>query len=162
MESERPRRKRRQPTGRPAWIPIVWASAALCVLVGIGLATLYVIKSRAADSRLIGTWKSDADATIADIRTRRPVTEQQELALRKLFGKMTITYDKKTYTSNLEGTVDTEPITIVSKDSDSVSIKVKWALDNSEKVIRIQFVGSDIYWVEIPGFDMRECFRRVS
>jgi hypothetical protein len=107
---------------RRGWNPIVVGVSAASVLVLIALVWMAVhfSKSRRGDPRLIGTWQSDADATIMEIRKARPVTEKQEEAIRKLFGKMKITYTDATVTIELNGVVDTQPYQVVSKDGESV------------------------------------------
>ncbi len=113
-ESQRPatrRPKRRRPPTRRGWNPVVVGTSAagiLLVLVVVVWAAVYFSKSRRGDSRLLGTWQSDAGATIAEIRKTRPVTDKQEQAMRKLFGKMKITYTNSTITTDFDGTVDSQ------------------------------------------------------
>src|SRR5262249_34669970 len=111
-----PRRQRKVPLR--GWKPIViGASAAAVLLVVIALVWMAVHFSRArrGDPRLIGTWQSDADATITELRKARPVTDKQEEAMRKLFGNMKITYTDATITTELNGVVDTQPYQVVSR-----------------------------------------------
>jgi hypothetical protein len=132
----------------------------LVVAVAV-LVAVYLVKFRAGDPRLIGTWKSDADATIAEMRKSRAVTDKQEVALRKLFGKMTITYTAKTLTTDFEGAVDTQPYQILSKDRDSVVLKAWFSASKKDEQFRIRFTDSDTYWVDLEQFNVSECFRRV-
>lgn len=159
----RPRPRRRRPAHRrnPA---LVWGSVAAAVVVALGvtLVAVHFVKSRRGDPRLIGAWKSDADATIAALRKKRPVTEKQEQFMRTLFGKMTITYTATNHTWELDGTVETQPYTVVSRDGDCIGLKTRSALKkDQDEVYRICFVGDDEYWVEVTWSDVVECFRRV-
>jgi hypothetical protein len=118
-------RGRRKPQRQGGKAIAVWASVAGAVVIAAVavVVTVQVVKARRTDPRLYGTWKSDADATIAEMRKTRPVTDDQEQKLRMLFGKMTVTYTATTVTSDLDGTVETQPYQVVSKDATSVQIK---------------------------------------
>jgi hypothetical protein len=152
--------KRRRPTRRSN--PIVIGASAIggLLFIVIGVAAIMQFSKR-GDPRLLGTWQSDADATIAEMKKNRPVTDQQEQALRKLFGKMKLTYSAKTVTSELDGTVDTQPYQIVRKEGDAIVVKSWSALSKKDEEYRINFVGPDTYWVEVPQFSLTECFRRI-
>ena len=100
-------------------------------------------KARRAEPRLIGTWRSDADATIAELRKTQTVTEEREQGLRKLFGKMKITYTDKMFTTELDGVVNSQPYQVISKDATSVVIKTKPDLLNQDGLVRIRFIGND-------------------
>src|SRR5262249_8038814 len=123
-------------------------------------------KSSRGEPRLIGTWQSDADATIADQRRIRPVTDSQEAALRKLFGRMKITYTETTFTTDFDGKLETKPYQVVRKSSDSVVIKAHSALSNQEEEITIRFMDPNTYRVEIRSELLRsplnEYFKRVN
>jgi len=115
-----------------------------------------------SDPRLIGMWQSDADATIAEIRKARPVTPEQEEAMRKSFGKMKITYTDTTCTTDLDGDLDTLTLQVIRKDEDSVVVKVQSGLSTRKEEFRIRFEGSDTYWVDVKEFGLSECFRRIQ
>jgi hypothetical protein len=159
----RPKGRRKIP--RRKWNPVITAaSAAGVVLVVVVLAWMawHFSKSWRGESRLIGTWQSDADATITELRKSRPVTNKQEQAMRKLFGRMKITYTKTTLTTDFDGSLDTQPYQVVSKDRDSVVIKSWFALSKKDEQFRIRFIGSDVYWVDVEQFALSECFRRIE
>ena len=161
-DSVRPRRQRKVP--RRGWKPIViGASAAAVLLVVIALiwTAVHFSKSRRGDPRLIGTWQSDADATIMELQKARPVSDKQEVAMRELFGKMKVTYTDATITTELNGVVDTQPYQVVSRDGDSVVVKSWSALSKKDEQWRLRFIGSDTYWVDVEQFALSECFRRI-
>jgi hypothetical protein len=165
MDAERPARpKRRRPAPRRGNPALLWGSVAAAVVVAAALVLVAVhfAKSRRGEPRLIGAWKSDADATIAALRKKRPVTDTQEQAMRKLFGKMTITYTATTFTYDLNGTVETLPYTVVSRNGDCIDCKTRGVIKKDEdEVVHICFVGADEYWVETSFSDVVECFRRI-
>lgn len=162
---DEPRPRRRRKAVRRGWNPlVVGGSVAGIVLVVVAVAWIAVRygKSRRGDSRLIGTWQSDANATIAGIKAARTVTDTQEAAMRKLFGRMKLTYTADTITTELDGPPDTQPYQVVSKDGDSVVIKSWFALSKKDEQFRIRFVGNDTYWVDVEQFSISECFRRIQ
>jgi hypothetical protein len=137
-------------------------SAAVAVL-GAGVwSAVYFIKSRSNEAQLLGAWKSDADATIAEMRKTRPVTDKQEEELRKIFGRMTITYSSNSLTTQMDGVVETAAYEIVSKDRDFALIKVHSPQSKKEVQYSVQFADRDTYWVETGEMRVRECFRRVK
>jgi hypothetical protein len=170
MEPKRPGdgtlrpRGRRKPQRRGGKAIVVWASVAGAVVIAAVavIVAVQVVKERRTDPRLYGTWKSDTDATIAEMRKTRPVTDDQEQKLRMLFGKMKVTYTATTVTSDLDGTVETQPYQVVSKDATSVQIKSPSPLLKKDEVFRIRFVGPDTHWIDEPHFQVSECFRRID
>lgn len=169
MESRQRRddspRRTRRPKARRGWNPVVVGvsvAGAVLVVAAIVVAVVYVGKARRGDPRLIGTWQSDADATIADLNTTRTVTDQQEQLMRKLFGRLKVTYTDKTLTTDLDGKVETHPYQVVRQEGDSVVVKSWSDLSKKDEEVRIQFVGNDTYWVHVPQANLRECFRRVK
>jgi hypothetical protein len=113
--------------------------------------------------------KSDADRTIADIRERRPVDDKQEAALRKLFGKMRVTYTPMAFSTELDGKTEWYGYKVLGKDKRSVVIHeiqtmpplVDEILEMSEFTV-IQFDGTDSYWVHDKVGLGREYFKRIQ
>jgi len=134
-----PRPKRRRPAARRGWNPVVVGAsvgAGLLVVAAVVWAAVHFTKSGRGDPRLIGTWKSDADATIAELRKSRPVTDKQEQALRQIFGKLTITYTATAMTTDFEGKVETHSYRMIAKDEDSVVFKTTSAETKAENEVR--------------------------
>jgi hypothetical protein len=82
--------------------------------------------------------------------------------MRKLFGKMKITYTSRDMTVDLDGVVETQPYQVVSRDAESVSIREYSPLEKKDVVVRIRFVDADTYWIDVETFSFSECFRRVK
>lgn len=162
-DSVRPKRRRKRPRRRRNPL-LIGASVAGFVLVVVAVVwtAVHFSRPRPGDPRLIGTWQSDADATIAELRNTRPLTDEQDAKLRTLFGKMKVTYTETTITTDFEGKVDTQPYQVVSKDGDTIMVKSWSALSKQDEVYRIRFVGTDRYWVDVERFAMSECFRRIG
>lgn len=148
-----------------------WVATIALLTSGVLLAALLrlcaVFTSVVTDDRLIGTWQSDADRTIAHYRdSGHPVDDKQETKLRTLFGKMQVTYQSATCTSELNGVVETEPYQVLGRDKHSVAIRIRPSsemdfLELSSFVV-IQFEGPDSYWLVSPGWGNREYFQRIK
>ena len=169
MDSRRPRDnhtiRRRKPKKSNAKPIIIAAAVAGAVVVGFVAVVLImqVAKSRHSDPRLFGTWKSDADATVAEIKkTRTPTDEQEQKLKTMLFGKMKITYTANTVTTDFDGTVESQSYQVVRKDADSVTLKAWSPLTKKDETFRIRFVGTDTYWVDSEVANISECFRRIG
>jgi hypothetical protein len=97
------------------------------------------------------------------MRKKKAVTEKQEEALRKLFGRLRITYTATSLMTDLDGVQETERYQVVSQDGDSIVIR-EWfpASKKKEQQVRIRFIDKDTYWVDVEQFEISECFRRVE
>jgi hypothetical protein len=113
------------------------------------------------EPRLIGSWQSDADSTIAELRRTQPIGIQQEQDLRKHSFKTKVTYTDKMIATEVDRVVEMLPYQVVSKEGDEVVIKAWISATNQDEEVRIRFVGSDRYWLEAKQFGLTECFRRV-
>ncbi len=74
------------------------------------------------DSRLIGTWKSDAQRVAREILARRDIPTSKKRKLRSLFGKLELTFTRTHCQSHLEGHRTIYRYNVVAKDSSSVAI----------------------------------------
>jgi hypothetical protein len=150
------------------WVVVAVLLVASCTLTALVIVlALPAWVDRITDDRLIGAWQSDADRTIAGIRERKPVDDKQEAALRKLFGKLRMTYASTTYSTELDGTTETYKYVVLGKDKHSVVIreverKPSWmdGLELSEFTV-IQFDSPDSFWVYTQIGGIREYFKRI-
>jgi hypothetical protein len=131
----------------------------LVLLAGAIWLTFALLKSR-TDPRLPGTWKSDIETTLAELKKDNPITKEDEDKLRAFFGQMTVTYTNTTVTSEWKKSVESGSYTIVRKDRDIVIIKVQSSKSEKETEISLHFDDDDTYWIAVGG-DL-ECFRRVK
>jgi hypothetical protein len=143
---------------------IIAASVVGAVVVGFVAVVLIVqmAESRHSDPRLFGTWKSDGDATVAEVKKTRTLSDEQEQKLNASVGKMRITYTATTLTTDVDGAVESQSYQVVRKDADSVTIKAWSPLTKEEVNFHIRFDGTDTYWVDFPSGKGSECFRRVG
>ena len=144
----------------------------LAAVVALPIKTAAVVPpiktAQATDDRLLGTWQSDADRTIAGIRERKPVDDKQEAALRTLFGKLRVTYTQNALTTDLDGSVGTGRYEVLGKDKHSVAVReimdkpspLDAVVELSEFSI-LQFDGPDSFWLYTQMGGIREYFKRV-
>jgi hypothetical protein len=151
-------------------------SVALCLVLcgvlqaAILIALVFHLRSpHRIDERLIGSWQSDPDRTIAALRDHRSVDDNQEAALRKLFGKLRVTYTSTTYTTELDDVTESHQYEVLGVDKHSVVIRevnrkpspVDTIFDPTEFTV-IQFEGPDSYWLYSRIGCLRECFKRIK
>ncbi len=154
------------------WKQLAFGLALFASLL-FAVIALVLIPRRVTDERLLGTWQSDAERTIADLQENRTLSEEQLAKLRNLFGTLRITYvGDGTYTCQLTSNDPAEKgrFEILGRDSHSVAIREielkpsvlkSLGIEQSE-ITHIHFDGSDSYWI-IPGLSTsREYFRRVQ
>ena len=150
------------------WQRVAHAALVVAVVSFTSLAFLLFQSIRSTDERLMGTWQSDADRTVAGILENGKVDEKQVEALRNLFGKMRITYASNTLTTELEGRVETCRYVVLGKDQHSVVIReinqqpsVMDDLELSEFIV-IHFEGPNSYWLYTQVGGVQEHFKRVQ
>jgi hypothetical protein len=116
------------------------------------------------DARLVGTWHSDADATIARLR---PANDEEELKWRRKMFKTTLTYTADSITTQIgDGEPDTRPYRVIRKDAKGVTLRFYFAATERDEEVKITFEGSELerptrYWVETTDPPSNECFNRI-
>lgn len=101
---------------------VILLTLAAAVVTAVAFSRL---PPHSADPRLLGTWQSDADETIAELREQHPLTDLQVTRLQEIYGKLRVTYRfDRTATSDFNGFVETDRYAILSRDSDSLELRV--------------------------------------
>jgi hypothetical protein len=111
------------------------------------------------DSRLFGSWRSDARRTYREISARRDIPSARAARLRQLFGKLELRYTKTRCLASLYGDVQTLRYRVVAKDATGVAIVFTDPVSGAETVSHLHFDGS-CYWVCLGS--IREYFRRIE
>jgi len=112
------------------------------------------------DSRLIGTWRSDARKAAIELVARRDIPALKKKKLLSLFGKLELRYTPTCCYSSLNGQVSMNRYSVVAKDSSSVALLVSNPTAGKQ-IVHIHFEGS-YYWTILGSGRMREFFKRVS
>jgi hypothetical protein len=97
------------------------------------------------DSRLIGTWRSDACKTALDIAVRRDISAKKKKELLSIFGKLEVRYTPTHCYSSFEGTTSANRYKVVAKDSSSVALVVANAI-MGDHIVHVHFDGPH-YWL---------------
>jgi hypothetical protein len=112
------------------------------------------------DSRLIGTWRSDARRTIKEIAARRDIPASKRRALARLFGKLELRYTRTHCHTKYESHSSINRYTVLAKDISSVALLTTTPLAGMQ-IHHIHFEG-DYYWIFLGSGKVREFFRRVT
>lgn len=111
------------------------------------------------DTRLIGTWRSDARRTGLEIKDRRDITTAARRKLLRLFGRLELRYTRTRCYSSLNGQVWVARYTVVAKDSSSVALLMRSPITGGE-IVHVHFEKGH-YWVVLGSGRTREFFKRV-
>ena len=125
-------------------------------------------KGEPPEERLKGTWRSDADRTVAEWREHRPLTDEQAGKLRNFFGKLRVTYSDRSVAYDFSGMSAGEtdrlsvsgPFSVVARDASSVVINSPVPGSNLRALVHLRFCDSDTYWVQSDLSPLREYFTR--
>ena len=147
------------------------AQSVLLIVLLLVTATVMALiwPGHRTDSRLLGTWQSDADLTVKSILGEPPYDKKREAKLRKLFGKMRITWTTTHCKTDFDGYVDSGTYKVLATDKNSVVIHSDdpkpSPLDGLDLNLStfhvIHFVGRDAYWLDTQ-WGMQEYFKRVE
>lgn len=147
-------------------IAVVAIASAGILLAVVAVTVVSLLRAtRQSDERLIGTWQSDADRTLAAARQLRPVDEKQEALLRKLFGKLRVTYTGTAYTTELDGVTESCRYEVLGRDKLSVVIREVEPKPSPLEVTAftlIHFDGPDSYWLYTKIGGIPEYFKRIK
>jgi hypothetical protein len=113
------------------------------------------------DTRLIGTWRSDAPRTLKELAARRDFAPDQRRGLSRLFGKLELRFTKTRCFSTLDGHTESAPYTVVAKDSSSVATVSPDLLTGTPGISHIHFEGSR-FWIHVGTGALREFFKRLG
>ena len=120
--------------------------------------------ARLQDERLIGTWQSDAERTVAVMREQGRLNNKHSAALCKMFGKLRVTYTRTGITSELDGVTEVSRYEVLGRDKLSVVIREVESkpspLELTEFAV-IHFEGPDSYWLYTKIGGIQEFFKRV-
>ncbi len=114
---------------------------------------------RMTDSRLLGTWRSDARRTGREISARRDIPTSKATRLRRLFGKLELRYTKNRCYATLGGDTQTSRYRVVARDASTVALVFVNPVTGAETVSHVHFDGEH-HWICLGS--IREYFRRTD
>ena len=110
------------------------------------------------DSRIWGTWRSDARRTAREIAWN-DIPAHKKKKLISLFGKLELRYTRTRCYATLNGQTEVLHYKVVAKDSDSLAIVSDDSLGGKPVISHIHFDGP-YFWVNIGNGQLREFFKR--
>jgi hypothetical protein len=122
--------------------------------------SLSVVASDMHDSRLIGTWRSDARKTALEIAARRDLRLAKNKKLLSLFGKLELRYTKNLCYSRFKDHESVSAYKVVAKDDYSVALVTVNPIAGKQ-IVHIHYDGNH-YWVPLGSSGLRELFKRVK
>jgi hypothetical protein len=130
-------------------LPFIFIGLTIC-----GCASNY-------DSRLVGTFVSDKDETMAYLKSAGKFTERQLSVYSRLLGKLRIECDGVTEVSIMEDFTDSQPLRVIERTSEYVVTESEVL---GYKVQHKIIFTEDGYWVTggLTGPDYREKFKRLD
>jgi hypothetical protein len=153
----------------PALIAVVGNRSLLALCMALLALTIgcSTTNSKLADKRLIGTWRSNAELTLANLYRQDPRWTNAPPArleqLRSLFGRMTITFGKGTITAHYNAKEQQLGYEVVEHGPDYVLIQVKGGSEDGQRE-RLRFVDGDKgYWIQsLQAPEIEERFDKIS
>jgi hypothetical protein len=118
------------------------------------------------DERLLGRWRSDKTATLAEIEAIGGFTAQQRRSLKATLGRRTLTYSESRLTTRLEGVgaerelTTSAPYRVVAVQGNEIVVESHDHLLGSSERESV-FVEGDRLWIWIADGRWREFYRRV-
>jgi len=118
------------------------------------------------DERLLGRWRSDKRATLAEIEAIGGFTGQQRRSLEATLGRRTLTYTASRLTTRLEGAAGeaeltaSAPYRVVAVRGNEIVVESHDHLLGSAERESV-FVAGDRLWLWIADGRWREFYRRV-
>lgn len=136
--------------------------------ISIMLLLIGCASSGPSDERLNGTWRSNSEATVAEIFRSDPrwadAPQEKRNAFRNLFGHLTSTYSNGTVTMSLHGETLKMGYTVEERGKDFMVIKVGGTKDEN-RTVHIRFDSENQgYWVKtqtITGEEIEERFDKI-
>jgi hypothetical protein len=130
------------------------------ILVLLALSILPACSSDPRDA-IVGTWRSDRDATLAKVDECDCVTDEQRAWLEANLGELVVEYTGTQMTARAGEWTDEGPYEVVAEGPNWVDLR-RTDLADEESVVHRVWVEGDRLWVHVedPGFD--QVFARVD
>lgn len=118
--------------------------------------------ARGVDDRLIGTWQSDAEATLADMHKHPEVTEKsRKLFENDFFGHLIVTYTATDYLTDFKNIHTKTTYKVLDSTPGYVDTEHYEELYGKDVKERVYIDGPMIY-VITSKYEFREYFKRIK
>ncbi|MES2257575.1 MAG: hypothetical protein V4724_03600 [Pseudomonadota bacterium] len=112
---------------------------------------------RHIEKRLLGTWRSDKERTIAHWKYQKELAPEVQERFERIFEKFTLRFTEKHIYTEFEDAKDTVPYSVVAQDA--VSVVIAWHDDRERSLQQIHF-EDDGYYV-LSGYNV-EFYKRIA
>jgi hypothetical protein len=124
-----------------------YLAAILALAAAVGCSTTGL-----RDARLIGTWRSNGERTVAKMFQRDPrwtnAPPERVQKVKDMFGQMTVTYSGGTIGTDYRGERERLGYKVVERGQDYVVLRIRGGLEDRQN-IRIRFVDdAQAYWIQ--------------
>mgnify|MGYP006950006047 CR=1 FL=1 len=124
--------------------------------LGWASSTLSATQKAKTEPRLIGTWRSDKERTLALWKYKNEVSPETRSRIENLFGKFTLRFTRTHIHTEFEGETSSVRYSVIASDKNSVVIA--WHEEEGPSLQHIHF-ESESYYV-VSGYNV-EFFTRV-
>lgn len=134
------------------------STAALTGLVSSPSISLAASTGGKTETRLLGTWRSDADRTVKHWRYSRQITDENREKFEKIFGKLVWRITPTRIYSEFDGDKFSERYSVIGSDRNSVV--VKYHHNDNPSLQQFFFEEKEWHYV-VSGYNF-EFFKRVE
>jgi hypothetical protein len=120
------------------------------------------------DDQIIGDWKSNRDLTVPTIRYPEGAKPETIKKFEGIFGHIVVTYTKSECRlvmpaiNDFPEWIDTTTYKIVDRTGDSITIQYYDNAEKVKKIRKINFEGTNRYWIDLEQIEGREYFDRIQ
>jgi hypothetical protein len=126
-------------------------------LTSLFLLSILSFSAFAGSEKLMGTWKSNKEVTLAYLKIHTSLTPQQLDMVSQSLGKMTLTFDKTNLTMKTDDWKFVSPYKIISETTNSMTIESKDPNTQTLTQSKFEFDGNGFWSPDdsIPGYKER-------
>jgi hypothetical protein len=126
-------------------------------LTSLFLLSILSFSTFAGSEKLMGTWKSNKEVTLAYLKIHTSLTPQQLDMVSQSLGKMTLAFDKTNLTMKTDDWKFVSPYKIISETTNSMTIESKDPNTQTLTQSKFEFDGNGFWSPDdsIPGYKER-------
>jgi hypothetical protein len=119
-------------------------------------------KGSTGDERLVGSWFSDPDLTIDELRQKERMSEQKELEYRRKRAQTILTFSATDLTIQIHTGATTQPFSVVRTDKDSIVLKTWFKALNKDEEVKLTFIAPEVLKFDAPHLGLVDYFRKIK
>ena len=114
------------------------------------------------DPRLVGSWFSDPDLTIDEVRQKERMSEQKELEYRRKRAETILTFTPTDLTIQVNTGATTQPYAIVRSDNKGIVFKTWFKALTKDEEVTVTFIAPEVIKFDAPNLSMVDFFRKIK